>query len=521
MNAPVAIFSSEMQAAIAEFGTRLRDPWWRITGGHLYKIKTDEGEVMPFVPNEEQIDFLSKLHHRNVILKARQLGFTTLIAIYFLDHAAWVPNQHCGIVSYDLASAGKIFDNKVLFAYENLPPELIEALPLACKPSDNVLTFKNGSFIEVALSQRGGTPQRLHVSELAKMSVLFPLRAREVMTGSLNAVPKSGVAIIEATSEGPAGEFYDVASAAQAKAESKEPLSELDFAFFFYPWWKRKSYRIDPKYVSIDPKQHEYFDGVEHEMGCKIDPWQRAWYVAKLRSESKGDVVNMWREFPSTPSECWMKSTEGTWYAPQLAAARAGGRIRPSLPYLPHVPVDTFWDIGHSDGTAVWFMQHVHPEYRFVRFIEGWEESFASIVARMEETQCLWGTHYLPHDALHERQGKYKPYQPLADLQELRPRWNFDVVPPVEELIHGITAVRNLFSQMWFDESQCKDGLNHLALYRKRFVRTTQTYADEPVKFDGHSEAADALRQFAQVFENLNPTVRAGQRPRRRRGAIS
>ena len=126
-----------------------------------------------------------------------------------------------------------------------------------------------------------------------------------------------------------------------------------------------------------------------------------------------------------------------------------------------------------------------------------------------------------PHDALHERQGKYKPYQPLADLQELRPRWNFDVVPPVEELIHGITAVRNLFSQMWFDESQCKDGLNHLALYRKRFVRTTQTYADEPVKFDGHSEAADALRQFAQVFDNLNPTVRAGQRPRRRRGALS
>ena len=50
VNAPVAIFSSEMQAAIAEFGTRLRDPWWRITGGHLYKIKTDEGEVMPFVP---------------------------------------------------------------------------------------------------------------------------------------------------------------------------------------------------------------------------------------------------------------------------------------------------------------------------------------------------------------------------------------------------------------------------------------------------------------------------------------
>lgn len=518
MGAPLNALSPEMRSAIAEFGERLRDPWWRITGGALYKIKTDEGEIMPFVPNSEQLDFLSKLHHRNVILKARQLGFSTVVAIYFLDHAEWNPNQHCGIVSYDHASAHKLFE-KVQFAYENQPAILLPAVPLAKKPSDDILTFANGSKVEVALSMRSATIQRLHVSELAKMDVYYPLRAKEVMTGSLNAVPLTGVAIIEATSEGPSGEFYGVTSAAELMV--RQPLSDLDFKFFFYPWWKRQSYRINPKFVTIDPKMHEYFDGVQHEMGCVIDLWQRAWYVAKLRSECKGDVERMWREFPSTPKECWQQSSEGTWFGPQLSEARAQGRIRKHMPRLEHVPVDTFWDIGHSDGCAVWFMQHVHPEYRMIKFIEGWEESFASIVARMEETQFLWGTHYLPHDAEAERQGVYRPYQPLADLQKLRPRWRFEIVPRVDELIHGITALRTIFPQIWFDETECKEGLDHLALYKKRFIRTTQTFADEPVKFTGHSEAADALRQFAQVFENLNPTVRAGQRPRRRRGAYS
>ena len=58
------------------------DSWeWRIFSGQLYKImvKEDgedgEGFVLPFVPNVNQINFVLSLHYRNLILKARQLGF--------------------------------------------------------------------------------------------------------------------------------------------------------------------------------------------------------------------------------------------------------------------------------------------------------------------------------------------------------------------------------------------------------------------------------------------------------------
>ncbi|MGF1973957.1 hypothetical protein ACQUI1_15110, partial [Staphylococcus aureus] len=78
----------------------------------LYKIKikgddfvNEFGQVeeaptyeLPFKPNDAQKKFLNRLWYRNIILKARQLGFTTLICILWLDHALFNANQHCGVI---------------------------------------------------------------------------------------------------------------------------------------------------------------------------------------------------------------------------------------------------------------------------------------------------------------------------------------------------------------------------------------------------------------------------------------
>ena len=523
MNAMAAIHSEQMQAALAEFGERLRDPWWRLTSGKLYKIADKNGDITPFTPNEQQLYLLRNLAPRMTIPKARQLGITTLGCLFLLDHALWVPNQNCGFIAHDQDSMRKIFQTKVLFAYENLPVALRQALPTARKTLDGSIEFTNGSKVEVALSFRSGTNQRLWVSELAKMGRLYPRRAAEVRSGSFQTVPAAGGLIaVESTSEGPSGPFYEITAPAFAKEISGEPMTSLDWRVFFFPWYEEKTYRLSPEdaeAIRISPREHEYFDGLQHSMGITIDLGQRAWYIQKRRTEFGGDPVEMNREYPSSIDECWKISLEGTWYADQLSAARAEGRIRPSLPTLEHVPVNTFWDIGNSDGTAIWLHQHVHPEHRFIGFIEGWGEGYASFIRQMQAMPVLWGKHYLPHDAAHERQGTYRPYRPIDELQKLAPSWSFEIVPRVSELMHGITALKKDFGQCWFDETACASGLTHLQLYKKRFVTATQAYADEPVKFDGHSEAADALRQFAQAFDGLNPTVRAGQRPSSRRRA--
>ena len=108
-----------------ELARCLADPEWRLFSGALYQIivkgdgEDDESFVQPFLPNRAQRRFIRRLWHRNLILKARQLGFTTLIAIMWLDHALWNANQRCGMIAQDRETAEAIFRDKVVFAYDH------------------------------------------------------------------------------------------------------------------------------------------------------------------------------------------------------------------------------------------------------------------------------------------------------------------------------------------------------------------------------------------------------------------
>jgi hypothetical protein len=105
----------------AELEECLSSPMWRICSGYLYKImiKGDENTedfVIPFAPNRHQVRFLRRIWFRNVIPKARQIGYTTLICILFLDHALFNADQRCGIIAQDRDAAKVIFRDKVKLA---------------------------------------------------------------------------------------------------------------------------------------------------------------------------------------------------------------------------------------------------------------------------------------------------------------------------------------------------------------------------------------------------------------------
>ncbi|WP_333826866.1 hypothetical protein [Pararhodobacter sp.] len=491
---------------------------WRMFSGKLYKImvKGDddtEGTVLPFLPNANQRNFLENLHYRNVILKARQLGFTTLIAVLWFDHAAFNADQRCGIIAHSLDDAESIFRDKVKFAYYNLPPAVREILPLARESAKELLFAHNNSAIRVATSMRSGTIHRLHISEMGKIAAKFPEKAVEIVTGSLPAVPKTGIAIIESTAEGQEGEFYEIATRAEKLVQSGRKPNMSEWAFHFYPWWREPGYVMDPATVRMTPEDHQYFDEVEAETGAKLRPDQRAWYVAKRDNEFSGDPEKMWREMPSTPQECWRRSTEGKFYTIQLARARMEGRIT-KVPHVSNVLVNTFWDIGAGDGTGVWLHQDIAAQHRFLRYFEGWGEGYAHYIRILRETGWLFGVHYLPHDADHQRQLQDRVGSPVDALRELAPDWTFHIVPRVETIQHGIQMTREKFSQAWFDEEGCKSGLEHLDLYGKKWNARLGVWSHEPEKLAGHSEAADSFRQWAQGYDPR--LLRPQTRPRRR-----
>ena len=491
---------------------------WRIYSGRLYKIliKGDdntEGLVAPFVPNAAQRLFMDRVHYRNVILKARQLGFTTLVSILWLDHALFNANQRCAIIAHEVEAAEAIFKDKVRFAYDNLPDFVRTAMPLSRDSAKEIRFGHNNSAVRVATSVRSGTYQRLHVSEMGKIAAKYPQKATEIVTGSFPTVPANGISVIESTAEGQDGEFFKIATRAEKLAQMGTPLLPAQWKFHFFPWYDAPDYEADPARLVFTTADQEYFDKIERDERVKIPLRKRAWYVTKRETDFSGDAEIMWREFPSTPAECWQKSTEGTWFATQMARARKEGRIT-RIPHVTQVRVNTFWDIGAGDGTGIWLHQMVGPQHRFLRYIEGWGKGYDHFIRLLRETGWIFGGMFLPHDATQKRQMADTIASPLDMLSQLAPDWSWHIVPRVETYQHGIDLTRGKFSEAWFDSEGCAEGIAHLDQHRKKWNTRLGVWSDEPEKLSGHSEAADAFRQWAQGFD---PALINNQtRPRRR-----
>jgi hypothetical protein len=489
--------SSAVPRDEAELVACLSDPQWRIR--NLYTIKNKQKQLVPFRPNEAQEKFLREMWYRNCIPKARQRGFSTLIQLMGLDTALFLPGSDVGVIAQDIPTAQDIFESKIKIAYDHLPEVLKQMIPVVSKTTTSI-KFANGSGVRVGTSMRGGTPNFVHVSEFGKISAKYPDKAREVLTGTLPGVPIDGMVFIESTAEGRDGAFYEMAQEAKAAHDAGRKLTPLDFKLHFASWWDADEYELDPRDVIITEKDDEYFERVEALIGRPLSRRKRAWYVTTRRQLFAGDQQMMFQEYPSTFDEAFSVSMEGTYYAQQLAQARKEGRILPRIPIMPGVPCFTFWDIGNTDGTAIWVMQKIGNEWRCIRFYEAWGEPYSHAVRWLQSLGLVWDTMFLPHDADHVRQGGTANKSPRQMLEELMPGVRFEVVPRIPEINWGIQQTRDVFPLLWFDETETKPGIIHVENYRRKWNERQACWGSEPDKTGGHSEAADALRQFAQAY---------------------
>ncbi|WP_193144910.1 terminase [Citrobacter europaeus] len=311
--------------------TKLSNPWWRLN--NLYKIQDEKGILVTFRMRPAQRRLFRNMHNKNTILKARQLGFSTSIDIYLLDQALFTPNLKCGIVAQDKQAAGEIFRTKIAVPFDNLPGWLRACFTVVERRSGangGFILFGNGSSIGVATSFRSGTVQRLHISEHGKICAKYPAKAKELRTGTLNAVADDCIIFIESTAEGVGGDYHSICTAAIELEQAGIELTAQDFKFHFYPWYD------DPKYQAPVPagglrlsKYHQkYFAAVEQRMGIALTDKQKQWYIGKERTQGE----EMKQEFPSTPEEAFLTSGRRVFDA--IATMRAGGRcITPLIVY--------------------------------------------------------------------------------------------------------------------------------------------------------------------------------------------
>ena len=278
---------------------KLKSKDWRVK--HLYKIKDKEAKTVTFKRNEAQLDFQEKKHTRNIILKSRQLGFTTDETIDMFDDVLFNKNFDALMIAHEKDAGEEIFDNKIDFAWKNLD---IKELYNVDTNTKRTMKFDFGdntqSSIAVAMSGRSGTYQRIHISEFGKMCKKYPQKAKEIISGTIPAVPMHGRVDIESTAEGEEGQFHDMFWEAWDRGE---PEFAQDYKAHFYNWtWDKAEISKVEKPIENLPAEF-----IEYQELHELSDLEISYYYLKWLSLGKKWKV-LRQEYPTTPEEAFIYS---------------------------------------------------------------------------------------------------------------------------------------------------------------------------------------------------------------------
>jgi phage terminase large subunit len=191
---------------------------------------------------------------------------------------------------------------------------------------------------------------------------------------------------------------------------------------------------------------------------------------------------------------------QGAVFGRQVQEAERDGRIC-SVPYQPEFPVDTWWDIGTGDPTAIWFTQNIGRE---VHVVDYYENSGAGVgidfyAKHLQTMPYVWGEHHGPHDLeAHMFAANGKSTREVAAMLGLR----FKVVDKLDKQSQ-INAARSFMKRCYFDKKKTERGINALMSYHYKWDDKRKCFGDEPYH-DWSSNGADAF-QYLAVGHKFSP----------------
>lgn len=281
------------------------------------KIKDKKGSVVPFrlnQPQERLYQLIQELEDRGLpvrilVLKARQMGFSTLIeGLNFWD-AATSFNCQCMVVAHQEEST------KALFAmtkrYYDLLPDVVKPmrkasngweLEFAAPSKAPKGTLGLDSAIRVATAGgrgigRGFTLKRLHLSEFA----FWPGDKIDTLLGLMQTLPyePGTAAFIESTANGfdQFKDMWDEAEEAFAKGEWDGWIP------FFAAWHEMSEYRKTPE-TGFQRTEEE--EALAQTYG--LDDEQLAWRRWCIKVNCGGDSNRFRQEYPASPQEAFVAS---------------------------------------------------------------------------------------------------------------------------------------------------------------------------------------------------------------------
>ena len=271
---------------------------------NFIKIIDNEGNLVKFVPNDQQKYFIENMDKFNIISKSRQLGFSSLAIIYSLWLVCTRPNTNALLVSYNVESTQSLFE-KMKQIYNEIPDKY---KPAEKRNNRMELLLQNNSRVMVKVAGnkslgRGMNLQYVHLSEFAFYPDDQQKDSLVALEQALAKNPDSKI-VIETTSNG--YNFYQkLFMSAYKKGESK-------YKAFFFPytssatlkqfkhelniaedWYKANNHGQRLRQDDILKDERPLVDA---GVSLKMIMWRR-W---KLQDMS---IEDFQQEFPYTPEE--------------------------------------------------------------------------------------------------------------------------------------------------------------------------------------------------------------------------
>jgi phage terminase large subunit len=193
------------------------------------------------------------------------------------------------------------------------------------------------------------------------------------------------------------------------------------------------------------------------------------WFTGELEQER----LDCMRSEPDQYDHVWeggyLSIASGAYFAKQLATARAENRIG-KVAADPLMTLRAVWDIGgtgaKADATAIWIVQYVGREIRFLDYYEASGQPLAAHVNWLRDSGYGRALCVLPHDGAQHDKIQQTTYE--GALRQA----GFDVkVIPNQgagAATQRIEAARRLFPQMWIDEVKCAGGLEAIGWYHEK-----------------------------------------------------
>jgi phage terminase large subunit len=194
--------------------------------------------------------------------------------------------------------------------------------------------------------------------------------------------------------------------------------------------------------------------------------------------------------------------SRGTFYGQVMSEAREAGRVG-RVPVDPHAPVQTCWDLGRSDSTAICFFQRVGLEWHWVDYYENYAQGIDHYLRVLQAKPYAWGTDFVPHDA---QQQVLTAKDSFVGTMRTFGR-NVVVVPKTQNIVLDIEATRAVLAQSWFDAERCKLLVQALESYHAEYNERMRTYNSYPAH-DQWSHGADAVRTGAMGYRPPRPATK-------------